>query len=272
MSREEVHPRIYDESPYMSMLVEATEPLNHRVLVGVPMTGLIRAEWALARWGQIIPTNWSQSECIHMLNQLTPLRYNVADARNIIVHHAVTQGFEWVLFIDHDVILPPDTLVRMNQYMRDGKHPVVAGLYFAKCHPPEPLVYRGRGNSYYGDWTLGDTVWVDGVPMGCTLINGKLLASMWHEAPEYVAGGNQRVRQVFDTPQISWVDPEMHGVRTFQGTEDLAWCNRVIKGEFLKKAGFPAIARRRYPFLIDTGIFCWHITEHGVKYPLSLEW
>jgi len=255
----------------MALLLEGRQEL-HRVLVGVPTLGLVRMEWALARWSQFVPTNWSSSDCVQFLPQCSPLNYTVADARNLIVATALQHDFEWVLFNDSDTILPPHAFVLFNDYMRKAKLPVVAGLYFTKSVPAEPLVYRGRGNSYFAKWKLGDKVWVDGVPMGCTLIHTSLLRVMADEAPEYLAQGRHRIRQVFDTPKIHWTDPELGAIRSFQGTEDLSWCDRVIRGEFLKKAGWTTVAKKRYPFLIDTNIACLHIREDGVKFPLKWEW
>lgn len=269
--KKNIQPPEYESSEYMSLLLKGTKDMK-RILLGIPMTGLIRAEWALARWGQAIPCNWSNSECLAWVNQVTPLGFDVANARNVITQVAVQNDYEWLFFIDHDVILPPHTFVTINEYMREGKYPVVSGLYFAKCHPPEPLIFRGRGNSYFHKWKLGDKVMVDGVPMGCTLISGKLLKAMYAEAPEYLAGGKTPCRQVFDTPKISWFDPETSGMRAMEGTEDLAWCDRVIKGEFLKKAGWPALQKKKFPFLIDTNLFCRHITEAGQAFPLELRW
>ncbi|KKK97110.1 hypothetical protein LCGC14_2656030 [marine sediment metagenome] len=257
-------------SDYMSLLLTAKTKNVNRLCIGIPMTGLIRTEWALGRWGQIIPCNWSYSDRMCFLNQVTPLGYAVAEARNVIVDEVVKGDFEWLLFIDSDVVLPPDCFVKLNEYMREEKIPVLSGLYYAKCHPPEPLIYRGRGNSHFHKWKLGEKVWVDGLPMGCTLIHGSLLREMWNDAPEYMAGGNRKVRQVFDTPQGQFVDPETKENKTFQGTEDLAWCDRVMKGGYLKKAGWPEIAKKKYPFLVDTSIFCRHIDMSGRTYPLHL--
>lgn len=267
-----VIPDEYKHDEYLSLLIRARVVDHKRIMIGIPTTGLIRMEWALARWGQMIPTNWSSSDGIQFMNQVTPLGYNVADARNVIAHLACQDGFDWLLFVDHDVILPPDCFVKLNEYMRDATIPVVCGLYFAKCHPPEPLLYRGRGNSYFKNFNLGDKVWVDGVPMGLTLINGRLLRLMWEDAPTYIAGGNREVKKVFDTPQIQLVDPDTAKYQTMQGTEDLAWCNRVIHGEYLKRAGFHKVAGRRFPFLADTSIFGWHMDPDGRKYPLEFTW
>src|SRR5512139_646559 len=137
------------------MVDNGRAPTN-RIIVGIPMTGTLRSEWVLARYGQIIPCNWSVSDCIMWLDQYSPLRYSVADARNMIVDQAIKGDFEWLLFIDHDVILPPKTLIRLNDYMLAGDTPIVNGLYFTKSVPAEPLIYKGRGNSYFTDWHLGD--------------------------------------------------------------------------------------------------------------------
>lgn len=257
------------ERDYHNLMFRASIPAQRRILIGVPMTGLVRSEWAFARMCQIIPCNWSSSDCVHWLPQASPIGYAVAEARNIVVNKAVTEGFEWLLFLDHDVVIPPDTFVRIDEYIRNGDIPVVSGLYFAKAHPPAPLIYRGRGNGHYKDWTAGDKVWVDGIPMGLTLINTKVLKCMWDDAPEYVAGGNQKVRRVFDTPFGMNVDPEKRTWDSFAGTEDLAWCNRVIAGKYLKKAGFPEIQAKKYPFLMDTALFGKHMTNDGQIYPLG---
>ena len=81
--------------------------------------------------------------------------------------------------------------------MLAGDVPVVSGLYFTRGYPSEPLVYRGRGNGYYGDWRIGDKVWADGVPTGCLLIHCSILRAMWKDSEEYQVSG-QTLRRVFE--------------------------------------------------------------------------
>jgi hypothetical protein len=265
-------PQEYAEHPYTNLLVQASQTQHrNRLLVGICVTGLVRIEWMLARYGQWIPTNWSYAEHLEALSGTYPLGYDVKDARNVIVQQAVQQGYEWLLFVDHDVILPPDCFSKMNAYMNDGTLPVVAGLYTTKSHPPEPLAYRGRGNSYFGDFKVGDTIWVDGCGMGCTMLSVKLLKAMWEDAPEYVAGGNRTVRQVFDTPSFTWIDPEI-GIQNLSGTEDLAFFDRMMQGGYLAKAGFKKVAKKRFPIFLDASIICRHVTPDGIQYPLEWRW
>ena len=251
-------------------LVENYRKSQKRVMIGIPMTGLLRSEWVLARYGQVIPCNWSMGQFFQYVDQWSPLGCTVADARNIIVQEAVKQGYEWLFFIDHDVVLPPATILHVNEQMSRGDVPVWSGLYWTKSRPSEPIIYRGRGNSYFRDWHLGDKVWVDGVPMGCTLIHGSLLKVMYNDSEEYNAGVVP-VRRVFQTPGEVHYDPQTQAWFTAQGTEDLEWCTRVMEGGYLKRAGWNKIAGRKYPFLMDTAIFCRHIDWDGIQYPAEGE-
>ncbi len=240
---------------------------NKRIMIGIPMTGLIRAEWALARYGQVIPCNWSQVDSLQWIDQYTPLDFLVADARNVIVHHFIQQGFEWLFQIDHDVVLPMDTFIRINEYMLKKEVPMLSGLYFTKSRPSEPLLYRGRGNSYYNKWELGDKVWVDGIPSGITLIHRSILEVLYNESKEYEVMPGLKVKEVYETPAKVWYEPEARSWFTTTGTEDLKLCDRIMEEGVFKKAGWAEFQEKEFPFLCDTGIFGKHITNDGIQYP-----
>jgi len=250
----------------MGGIIRATDSMSKRIMIGIPMTGLLRAEWVLARYGQVIPCNWSQVDCLQFIDQSSPLGFVVADARNIIASKFVEEDFDWLFFIDHDTILPPMTILTWNERMLRKDVPVWSGLYFTKSVPSEPLVYRGRGNSYYTNWKLGNEIWVDGIPMGCTMIHKSILKVLYDESEEYLTGG-RRVRKIFETPAKTWFDPETLNWNNVQGTEDLNWCTRVIKDNIFEKAGWQKFAKKPFPFLIDSRIFCKHIDNNGIQYP-----
>ncbi|MFH2074166.1 MAG: hypothetical protein ABIJ57_02290 [Pseudomonadota bacterium] len=252
---------------YTGEVIKANRSYSHRIMVGIPTTGLVRYEWVLARYGQVIPCNWSQVECVHFFQSWSPIGYQVADARNIIANAAINEGFEWLFFIDHDTIIPPITVLRWNEYMLKKEWPVFCGLYFTKSVPSEPLIYRGRGNSHFTNWKIGDKVWVDGIPMGCTVIHVSILKAMAEDSEVYDLGNGQKVRRIFRTPAQCFWDPEKTSWFTNTGTEDLDWCSRVIDGGYLKKAGWPKIQAKKYPFLMDTGLFCRHIDNSGIQFP-----
>lgn len=240
-----------------------------RLLVGTPMVGLVRSEWVAARYTQIIPTNWGQVEMAQMMQSHIPLRYQVADAENVIVKQAIEGDYEWLLFIEHDNILPPGTFVRLNEYMVRKDVPVVSALYFTKSDPSEPMVYKKFGHGYAADWKMGDKVWVQGCPLGCTLIHCSLLKVLWEESPEYTVNGIT-TRRVFHTPNDAWYSTLDNRWMTNTGTSDLNFCDRLVKEKIFEKAGWPEYQQMEQPILVDTNIFVRHIDQAGVQYPLSI--
>jgi hypothetical protein len=248
-----------------NIIVDSGRKVMRRVAVGVPLTGTVRVEWMFARYGQVIPVNWSNGEFTPFIDTFSPLAYAVDDARNMCVDYVVREGFEWLIFIDHDVVVPHDLFIKFGNYMAEGKYPVVSGLYRTKSCPAEPLVFRGRGNSWFRDWKLGDKVMVDGIPMGCALISGKLLKAMYDESETYKKG-EMALKKVFYTPRDLITDPETGAYSFTGGTEDLWWCDRVMNEGWLKRLGFDHVSNEPYPFLLDTSIDCKHINTDGAMY------
>lgn len=241
----------------------------NRILIGTAATGNVRMEWAQARWGQLIPVNWSSVQVVQWMSGYIPLRYQVADAQNLIVQAAIERDFEWLLLIEHDVVLPPDAFIKFNQYMIDAKTPVVSGLYYTRSIPSEPLIFRGRGNGVFDKWQKGDAVWCDGVPTGCLLIHMAIMREMWKESPEYEINYGKRniTRRVFYTPNEMWYDPETNNMHSITGTSDLEWCSRVMRKKFFEKSGWHKFQEMQYPFLVDTSIACRHVNPDGGMFP-----
>src|SRR3990172_553354 len=245
-----------------TQIIKNTGTWKHRLIVGTPVTGLVRVEWVQARYSQTLPTNWSLIEIVQWMSSVMPLRYQVSDAQNLIVKSAIEQDAEWLLFIEHDNVLPAGAFLKLNDYMRDKKIPVISGLYFTKSVPPEPMIYRDFGWSYYQDWKLGEKVWCRGVPTGCFLCHMSIMRSMWNESPEYKLG-DLVTRRVFQEPARLYFDPEKKAYMAESGTSDLAWCKRVVEEKFFEKAGWPKYQKMKFPFLVDTNLFVRHIDDQG---------
>lgn len=260
---------------YRTIIEDSGDPgYVNRLLIGTAVTGLVRVEWVGARYGQIIPTNWSMVTMQQYVNAYMPLRYQVADAQNLIVRELVLRDFEWLFLLEHDVMLPPDGFIQLNEYIRRADTPIVSGLYFTRSSPSEPILYRGRGTSFYDKWRLGDLVWCDGVPTGCLLIHRSILEICWNEAKEYMIG-SQAVRRVFDTPRKQWVSPDSDEFHMTTGTSDLDWCTQIMEGDVIRRAGWhdywEGLEDERWPFLVDTRLFCKHIEMDGRQFPTEPE-
>ena len=257
------------DAPVVGIQKNENPDWNNRVLVFTPTTGTVRMEWVNARYGQIIPTNWSHIQMQQFLSPYVPVCYQLADAQNLMAKKVVEEDIQWVIYIEHDNIVPDDLFVKLNRYINEAKYPVVSGLYYTKADPAEPILYRGRGNSYYRDWKHGDMVMVDGIPFGCRLEDAKLIKEAWKISPEYMVGG-EKTRRVFETPERVWFDEEKGGYASKVGTSDLAWCTRIIEDKLLEKAGYPEFQKMKYPFLVDTSIFVRHIDQQGRMYPREI--
>jgi hypothetical protein len=249
-------------------IVTNTDPIGYtnRILVGTPTRGTVRIEWHNAMHGLVIPTNWSMVSMCQPMSTFIPVRFQVADAQNMIVHEALQRDFEWVLLLEDDVIPPADLLIKLNMYMQRADTPVVSGLYYTKSEPSEPLIYHGKGNGSFLDFNPGDPVWADGVPTGCLLIHHAILREMSDDAEWYDFNG-QRCKRVFESAVRAWVDPETGSINTKTCTSDLDWCWRLKDGDYFARSGWTDYQGREYPFLVDTSILCFHITPDGRAFP-----
>jgi hypothetical protein len=244
--------------------------VQQRLIVGTALTGLVRGEWVQARFGQVIPTNWSWVQMWQFMapGSFMPVGYQVDDAQNLICTQAVQGDYEWLLLYEHDMLPAPDALVRLADYMKRKDTPVVSGLYFTRSIPSEPLIYRDLGTLAFEDFDIGDLVWANGVPTGFLLIHMSIIRAMWQESEAYMIG-NIETRRIFETPARAWFDPETAEFNTQAGTSDLAWCARVMRDGFFAKAGWPEYQDKEHPFLVDTNIGVMHInnTFAGEQFP-----
>jgi len=159
----------------------------------------------------------------------------------------------------------------MNKYMQKKEIPIVSGLYFSKGNPSEPLVFRGRGNGCFYKWKMGDKVWADGLPMGCLLIHMSILKKVWDKSELYRAVNGEQTARVFVTPRKIDFTMKPFNFKAQLGTQDLFFFDKLLADnkKILKEAGWKKIARKKYPFLCDTNIFCKHIDRgSGKQYPL----
>jgi hypothetical protein len=240
-------------------------PIKKRLLLATPTLGIIRFEWAHARYGQVVPINWQLAGFDFNYGVLG---YSIDDAYNLITKRIVEEGFEWLFIVEDDVVLPVDCFTRIQRYIVEEQHPLVSGLYYLKADPTQPLVFRGRGNGAFLNFKIGDRVWADGLPMGCLLVDAKILKYLWENSEEYQAIDGQTLRKVFVTPRRVLIDPKTWTSHSHCGTQDIYFCDRILNEDVLKKTGWKSHARKKYPFLCDTSIFCRHIDLHtGSQYP-----
>ena len=114
----------------------------------------------------------------------------IYEARNLIAQKAVENNYDAVLWLDSDMIVPHDALIRLAEDMEKYRADLVTGLYFRRKPPTNPVL----SNDLYwrvnddGNVETGATAYVDypkntvfpirGTGFGCCLTSRNLLRKM----------------------------------------------------------------------------------------------
>ena len=90
-----------------------------------------------------------------VLNSLTYL------ARGQLAMRAIEGGYDYILWLDSDMVFAPDTLLRLLDDVKDGKE-FVSGIYFSRHLPTAPIICKELNveQSERG-WDSSQEVYVD---------------------------------------------------------------------------------------------------------------
>ena len=116
-----------------------------KILIAVPCMDMVSA-----RFAQSLATLKKGGECSvsFMIGSL------VYDSRNQLAAIAVQNEVDYVLWLDSDMVFPPNTLERMLDVL--DKHPevdILSGLYFRRGHPFTPVLFsKLEVNGNVLDW------------------------------------------------------------------------------------------------------------------------
>ena len=140
----------------------------------------------------------------------------ISFARNTIARNAIEAGFDRIMWIDSDMNIPRDALIKLTADMDTGIGiDMVTGLYFTRQAPIKPVIYdtlywekkdgkvdAGAGNYY--EYPEG-LIPIAGCGFGCCLTSVDLIRRVWEKEQE---------------PPFA----ELQGFG-----EDLSFCERVIR-------------------------------------------
>ena len=116
---------------------------------------------------------------------VTILRLNVknrdvAKAKQAMAEQAIASGCQFIFYIDDDVLIPQDALMKMIQRWRQDpeKYKIQNGVYWSKSEPPQPLMFKDSFKGSYWNWHVGDLLELDGAGAGCTFIATDVFKNM----------------------------------------------------------------------------------------------
>lgn len=129
------------------------------VVVGIPSFGTVSTYFMQARGSQQFPLVSSAIDKI-VLNK------PIAEARNEIVEFALSQGANYIYWLDDDVLAPPESFMKLYRHNKD----IINGVYWSKSNPPMPLLFRNHLEGPYWNWRVGDLIEIDAAGNGLTLV------------------------------------------------------------------------------------------------------
>ena len=154
-----------------------------------------------------------------------PHNYSIDASRNMVAEYAMNHGYDYILWIDSDTIIPKDTLTRLMDADKD----IVSGVYAYKILAGKNVVakrYSDKEADIYEDVTVKEIkerhrtkerILVDAVGFGCVLTK----------------------TDVFRKIENPWF------IYTQHMGEDIYFCRKA------QDAGFEV--------WLDTGVLCGHI-------------
>jgi hypothetical protein len=213
----------------------------------IPHTGEVSSEWCLRFKDMQMPPG----------SQVFMSRGMPIDVtRESMVDAALKQGFEWIFFLDSDVILPDKALEKLFSH----KQPLINGMYKAK--KPGGFFWAvwmrikspdgKEAFSPISTWT-GRLIQCDVIGTGCMLVHRSVFEKIHEKFPglPFFLWTKDRNSSLLD--KLGLPDTLMRDV-----SEDFFFCLLA------KQAGFPMV--------VDTSVRCKHIatiaiTEDTVTLP-----
>lgn len=150
-----------------------------KVLIGIPTQEFARAA-VFYDWMDLL-TKPQGVELVHTrAHGQSPARN-----RNLIIEQALLSEVDYVLFVDDDCLLPPDTLAKLLAHDVD----IVTGLYCMRNYPHRPIIFSEAMDDGRCKWMeLADSasglIEVVATGMGCLLVKINVFKKI-HEVEKY---------------------------------------------------------------------------------------
>lgn len=150
-----------------------------KILIAVPCMDQVAAQFA-----QALAMLEKQGKCLVSF-VIGSLIYN---SRNDLAKQALKLECDFILWLDSDMVFPPETLTYLLKEMEETGADFISGLYFRRCAPYSPVAFetleidgeKANWSDYKGELTgLHE---VAGVGFGCVLMKTEMLLEM---AAEY---------------------------------------------------------------------------------------
>ena len=154
------------------------EQSKPRILIGVPSNRDLSKEFIASLLGLLRTVGINN--VVFMQNGM------INQCRDSIVKYAVSKGYEYIFWMDDDMIIPPDAIEKLLAHDKD----IVSGLYFGRGNYL-PVMFsieetKEGEESYFGfdnvrEYKDDDLMKVDAIGFGCVLTKVSALVKVWQD-------------------------------------------------------------------------------------------
>lgn len=151
-------------------MYEEREENMKKILVAVPALNKVDVKF-VASWANIVFCHGIEGVECHPQFVVDSMTYT---ARINLADIAVNGDFDYVFWMDSDMIIPADALKKMLDADKD----MVTGLYFQRRGKHEPVIYSSVGGNdriVYADYPKDKLFRVDACGFGCVLMKKNVI-------------------------------------------------------------------------------------------------
>lgn len=164
----------------MSKRIEREHGEIPKIMLGIPSNRDLKKEFV----ARIIPLAFK----IGIENLYLMQNSMINQCRDAIVKVAFEKNYDYIMWLDDDMLVPPDTVERLLAHNKD----ICSGLYFGRKNY-KPLLFDiteelEDGETYYNlknhtEYRQNDLMKIDGIGFGCVLTKVSALKKIW-DCPE----------------------------------------------------------------------------------------
>lgn len=159
-----------------------------KILVAVPCMDTWPVNFGVSLIEMLMFSQKYMDDEIHLCPIANSLVY---DARNVLSLTAIEQNYDYVLWLDSDMVFNPHTLSSMlNTLKAYSNYSMLTGVYYMRKSPHTPVLYKTIAEPAMTDGCLQkrietmtdipDTLFeVEGCGFGCVLTSVPLLKKVW---------------------------------------------------------------------------------------------
>lgn len=153
-----------------------------KILVAIPCMDFVNTEFFQSMLSITKPDGIALKYCISRSSL-------IYDARNQLAQSAIDMGAERILWLDSDMLFPPDIIKQLSADLDEGRDFVTA-LCFTRKNPIKPVIYDSTGytqdgnrltpyaNPYF-NYPKNDIFTIAGSGFGAVMITTKLLEDVY---------------------------------------------------------------------------------------------